>query len=161
MGMLEKVIRFVRGELLYKPDDISVEEKQYSATVTPGSDPAEAVPLVAINNVTSLVTNQGVEVRGNLQNTSGEMLQLQQIELLGQTCKLDFTLKAKEVKHAVRLYLGNAITSSSVGEAILKYRLPKQGMTFSGTYEPEVGMLDDSHLGMFDLKLQLPIKLSN
>jgi hypothetical protein len=65
---------------------------------------------------------------------------------------------AREVKQAVRLYAGNSITSSSVGEAILKYRTPKQDVTYNGIYEPEVGMIDSSHLGMFDFRLQLPVQ---
>jgi hypothetical protein len=157
MGMLDKARRFVRGEPLYKPDDISAEEQQYNATVSPGTDPSGVIPVVIINNVTSAVTTNGVEVRANLQNDSGETLQLQQIELLGQTIRLDFILMANEVKQAVRLYVGNAITSSSVGEAILKYRTPKRDVTYSGVYDPEVGMLDDSHLGMFEFRLQLPV----
>lgn len=160
MGILDKTLRFVRGEPLYKPDDISVEERQRNATVTTGSNPREVVPVVIINNVTSAVTDNGVVVRGNLQNNSSETLQVQQIELLGQTVRLDFILMTKEVKQAVRLYAGNAITSSSVGEAILKYRTPRRDVTYQGTYEPEVGMLDESHLGMFDFRLQLPIRAS-
>lgn len=158
MGMLDKARRFMRGDPLYRPDDISAEEQQYSAAVTPGTNPTDIVPVVTINNVTSAVTPNGVEVRANLQNDSGETLQLQQIELLGQIIRLDFILMAKEVKQAVRLYAGTAITSSSVGEAILKYRMPRKDVTYSGVYEPEVGMLDNSHLGMFDLRLQLPVQ---
>lgn len=157
MGMLDKARRFVRGEPLHKPDDISAEEQQHNAVVSPGSDPSDIIPVVTIRNVTSAVTTNGVEVRANLQNDSGETLQLQQIELLGQTIRLDFILMAKEVKQAVRLYVGNAITSSSVGEAVLKYRTPKRDVTYSGIYDPEVGMLDNSHLGMFEFRLQLPV----
>lgn len=157
MGMLDKARRFVRGEPLFKPDDISAEEQQHNAAVSPGTKPSDIIPVVTINNVTSAVTADGVEVRANLQNDSGETLQLQQIELLDQTIRLDFILMAKEVKQAVRLYVGNAITSSSVGEAVLKYRTPKRDVTYSGVYDPEVGMLDDSHLGMFEFRLQLPV----
>lgn len=157
MSMLDKARRFVRGEPLYKPEDISAEEQQHNAAVSPGTDPSAIIPVVTINHVTSAVTNSGVVVRANLQNESGETLQLQQIELLGQTIRLDFILMAKEVKQAVKLYAGNAITSSSVGEAILRYRTPRRDVTYSGTYEPEVGMLDNSHLGMYEFRLQLPV----
>jgi len=157
MGMLDKARRFVRGEPLYKPDNTSAEEQRQNAVASPATDSSSLIPVVTINNVTSAVTNSGVVVRANLRNDSGETLQLQQIELLGQTIRLDFILMAKEVKQAVKLYAGNAITSSSVGEAILKYRTPRRDVTYSGTYEPEVGMVDDSHLGMFEFRLQLPV----
>lgn len=157
MGFADKFVRFVRGEPLYQPGDISTEEQQQNAITTPGSVPEAVVPVVTFFNVVSKVTGNGVEVRADVQNGSDETLQLQQLELLGQTVNLQLPIMPKEVKRYVMLYAGNAITSSYVGNAVLRYRTSTQDTLYSAIYEPEVRMVDQSRLGIFDLKLQMPI----
>lgn len=157
MGFADKLVRFVRGEPLYQPGDVSAEERQQNAITTPGSAPEQVVPLVAFINVVSKVTANGVEVRADVQNESDETLQLQRLDLLGRALNLQLIIMPKEVKRYVMVYSGNAITSSYVGNAVLSYRISTQDLLYSAIYEPEVRMVDQSRLGIFDFKLQLPV----
>jgi hypothetical protein len=157
MGFADKFVRFVRGEPLYQPGDISAEEQQQTAAVTPGTSPQDVVPIVIVKNVISEATNNGMRVHATLENQANETIKLHEIELLGITTTLDLTLSAKEVKQDVVLYDGQAIANSNVGVATLRYRTFKLDTPFKATYALGARMVDAGRLGITDFNLQLPI----
>lgn len=157
MGFADKLVRFVRGEPLYQPDDVSAEEQQQNAAVTPGTSPVAVVPIVTIRNVKNVATNNGTQVYATLQNESGETVQLHEVEVLGKTIKLELPLMAKEAKQDIVVYAGDAITSSNVGSALLRYRSSQQDTPYKAIYALEARTVDVGRLGITDFHLQLPV----
>lgn len=157
MGFADKFVRFVRGEPLYQPEDISAEEQQQTAAVTPGASPSAVVPIVTIKNIKNMATNAGMQVYATLQNESGETVQLHEIEVLGKTIKLELPLMAKEAKQDIVVYAGAAITSSNVGSAVLRYRTYQQDTPYKAIYALEARNVDVGRLGITDFQLQLPV----
>jgi len=157
MGFADKFVRFIRGEPLYQPDDVTAEEKQQNAAVTPGSSPLDVVPIVIIKNVMTEATEHGMRVHATLENQANDTLKLSEMQLLGISTKLNVMLSAKEVKQDVVLYAGQAIANSNVGEAILRYRTLKSDAPYKATYIIGARMVDVGRLGITDFNLQLPV----
>lgn len=157
MGFADKFVRFMRGDPLYQPDDVTVEEQQQSAAVTPGSSPEAVVPVVTINRLRNEATSGGVRVWATFQNDSGETLQLHELELLGRTIKLELILMPKGIKQDVLVYDGGALTDSNAGNAVLQYRTYQQDTLYKAVYEPQCKTVDVGLMGITEFSLQLPV----
>lgn len=158
MGFADKFVRFIRNEPLYQPGDVSSEEQQQNAAVTPGSQPQGVVPVVRIMKAKNVAMSGGLQVRATLQNDSGDTLQLHEIEMLGQTIRLELIIMPKEVKQDVIVYSGPALTNSNVGMAVLRYRTQQQDTVFNAVYMLVARMVDEGLLGITDFNLQLPVR---
>lgn len=153
MGVGAKVSRFLKGEPVYKPEDVSIEEQQGVANAAPNAEVKDVVPLLRVEKTECTSDETHLDVYGHVHNESEEAVTLEEIHLLDMTRQLDKKLSADDSKR-LRLYVGPRPNHLSASEAIIKYRTSDKA--YSAHYKIHTGHEEGKHI-ITALELQLPI----
>lgn len=156
MGILEGLARFITGKPIYKDEDVTVEERQTVATMTPDMPVEDVVPIVRIDNVRSSVDDDYLEVHGDIHNDSKKEVELEKIEILGKVGEQNARLAAGKTVQNVRLFAGEAPDIDRVDTVILTYRAAGDG-SFQAKYTVESRQEVDGRRSITGISLQLPV----
>jgi len=156
MSIVSGFLRIVKGEPVYKPDDVTIEEKQATAETTPNVSLTDVVPVVRISGVRSSMNGTYTEVRGGLQNESHDEVGIESIDLLGKLSPLNLPVAAGTMAPAVLLFSGETPNMAYVNKATLAYH--GQHGSFRAYYTVEVRLQADGKPAVTKLELQLPIR---
>lgn len=153
MGARSKILRFFIDEPVFKPEDVSTEEQQSVANVSLNTEVSDVVPLVRLENVESMVSEDHLDVYGHAHNESEGDVLLSEIRLLDMSRRLGEKLSGGETKRLL-LYVGPKQRKIMSDEAVLQYA------SESGRYSAHYKILTASDNGadiITSLELQLPI----
>lgn len=157
MDVPDELARLVKGEPIFKADDVTAEEKQISAQVTPGKSPEEVLPTVRVENVQSETKTLQTLLRADLHNESDEAVLVETVQLMGVTGKLDLQLSSSQTQPRLLLYSGASVKTPQIDDMVLVYRTRK-GEKFQAFYKVSTYQEDDGRLNITELKLQFPIQ---
>jgi len=156
MGILEGLARFMRGEPIYKDEDVTIEEKQAAAAMTPAASVEDVAPIVRIDNVRSSIVDDYLEVRGDLHNVAKKEVRLEKLEVLGKVKEANASLAAGKTAENITLFAGEAPVTDRVDTAKLTYR-PSGGESFVANYAIESRQEADGRQSITGFSLQLPV----
>ncbi|HEX7368321.1 MAG TPA: hypothetical protein VF261_01540 [Candidatus Saccharimonadales bacterium] len=155
MGFGTKLRRFLSDEPIFKPEDVSTEEKQLTAATTPDVEVGDVVPIMRIDHAESATEDGYSNVYAHIHNESSETVTLQSIGILGVTRELGMRLPGKESQR-VLLFVGVQPPETATMEAELRYKTGDN--TVLAAHYRVHGESKGGEVLISEFELQIPIR---
>ena len=137
MGFFGAMGRIIAGKPVYTPEDIPGEQSVASQAM-PQSPAASAgpkmIPQIHLGRVESHLQGGRLDMYGDMENPSTELVFIDKLALLGQHREVDRELRPGE-RHQVLLYSSAPIVAAPQGYLELQYRKQADGDYFKAFYQ--------------------------
>jgi hypothetical protein len=137
MGFFSAMGRIITGKPVYTPQDVSgsrLEAPQPVPSAPTAPVEPKIIPQIHLGRVESHLQGGRLDIYGDMENPSTELVFIDKLALLGQHREVDRELKPGE-RHQVLLYSGAPLTATPQGYLELQYRKQIDGDYFKAFYQ--------------------------